>query len=590
MKRIFTLLITAALSFGAFSQAPEKMSYQAVIRNSNGELVKNSPVGIKVSILQTTSDGTAVYAETHTPSTNNDGLVTMEIGEGTVASGNFASINWSTGLYFIKTETDPTGGTDYTIVGTSQLLSVPYALYAKTTGQSVSIPNQKEGDMLYFDGTKWERIPKGTTGQVMTINSEGKYIWVNQYIASTATTSAVSDITYTSVTLNGTVNANGSSTNVSFEYGTTTGYGQTIAATQSPVTGNRNVAVSATITDIPAGTVYHYRMKAVNAFGTTYGNDMVTKNFPALNTTPVTAITLNSATTGGSLISDGGASITYRGVCWSTTANPTLTSSKTMDGSGTGIFTSQITGLTAGTTYHVRAYAISSVGAAYGNDVSFTTSPASFPTIGLVASYPFNGNAEDKSAGANHGIVVGASLTTDRNGVANSAYYFDGVNNYIKVSGGLPITNSFTIAFWAYSESISGYSNIICDGGSSDLGNDFLINFRGNAIGIRADKNAPLNYEDNSPATLSGLDIVNKWVHVVWVMNPANSKVYLNGIQIAEIDEAGTNEGYHDDFSFFGARQVWGSPDNFFKGKLDDIFIYNRALSDSEINALYTFR
>ena len=114
----------------ASAQAPNKMSYQAVIRNSSNALVTNSAVGMRISILQTSATGTAVYVETQNSTTNANGLASLEIGGGTVLSGNFANINWANGPYFIKTETDPTGGTSYTITGTSQLLSVPYALYA----------------------------------------------------------------------------------------------------------------------------------------------------------------------------------------------------------------------------------------------------------------------------------------------------------------------------------------------------------------------------------------------------------------------------------------------------------------------------
>jgi hypothetical protein len=277
-------------------------------------------------------------------------------------------------------------------------------------------------------------------------------------------------------------------------------------------------------------------------------------------------------------------------VCWNTNGNPTITDNKTTDGSGTGSFASSISGLTASTTYYVRAYATNIVGTSYGNQVIFITT-SDLPTIGLVAYYPFYGNANDESINANNGIVSGATLTTDRNGIADRAYYFDGVSNYIKVIGALPITNSFTISFWAYSERSNGYSNILSDGSSDFGGNDFLINFRGNAIGIRADKNnLPLNYEDSSPIELSGLDILNKWVHVVWTMNPNTSKVYLNGSLIMTLNISGTNEGFHDAFSFIGARQVWNSPDNFFQGKLDDILIYNRILSDTEINILYNIK
>ncbi|MEA2042103.1 MAG: DUF1566 domain-containing protein [Bacteroidota bacterium] len=104
------------------------MSYQAVIRNASDNLVTSQTVGIRISILQGSASGTLVYEETQTPSTNTNGLVSIEIGGGT----GFDTISWSNGPYFIKTETDPTGGTSYTITGTSQLLSVPYALHAKT--------------------------------------------------------------------------------------------------------------------------------------------------------------------------------------------------------------------------------------------------------------------------------------------------------------------------------------------------------------------------------------------------------------------------------------------------------------------------
>jgi len=132
MKKIFAFLVAVLLTASVFAQSPEKMSYQAVIRNSSQALVTNAKVGMKISILQDSESGTAVYAETHTPTTNVNGLVSIEIGTGTVVSGSFSAINWAKGLYFIKTETDPTGGTNYTITGTSQLLSVPYALFAKT--------------------------------------------------------------------------------------------------------------------------------------------------------------------------------------------------------------------------------------------------------------------------------------------------------------------------------------------------------------------------------------------------------------------------------------------------------------------------
>ena len=112
------------------------MSYQVVIRDANNALVTSQQIGIQMTILQV---NTAVYEETHTPTSNTNGLVSLEIGTGTVISGSFTAIDWSAGTYFIKTETDPTGGTNYTITGTSQLLSVPYALYAETSNDTPAV-------------------------------------------------------------------------------------------------------------------------------------------------------------------------------------------------------------------------------------------------------------------------------------------------------------------------------------------------------------------------------------------------------------------------------------------------------------------
>lgn len=136
MKTIIILLFAVALTTTVLAQSPEKMSYQAIVRNGANALVANQAIGIRISVLQGSASGSAVYVETQTPTTNANGLVNIEIGTGSVVTGTFASIDWGNGPYFIKTETDPSGGTAYTITGTSQLLSVPYALYAKSAGSA----------------------------------------------------------------------------------------------------------------------------------------------------------------------------------------------------------------------------------------------------------------------------------------------------------------------------------------------------------------------------------------------------------------------------------------------------------------------
>jgi len=134
MKKLYlTLIFILSFAF-LWAQSPQKMNYQAVIRDSNDDLVVNSPIGMEINIRKGSANGTIVYSETQTPTSNANGLVNIEIGGSNafVLGGNFSSIDWSNGLYFIQTKTDPTGGSNYTITGTSQLLSVPYALHSKT--------------------------------------------------------------------------------------------------------------------------------------------------------------------------------------------------------------------------------------------------------------------------------------------------------------------------------------------------------------------------------------------------------------------------------------------------------------------------
>jgi formylglycine-generating enzyme required for sulfatase activity len=165
VKKISFLIATVLLAFGLQAQAPQKFSYQSVIRNSSNQLVVGQTVGIKISILQGSVSGNEVFAETHLPLTNANGLATLEIGGGSIVSGNFANINWANGPFFVKTETDPNGGSNYTITNTSQLLSVPYALYASSANTSnVAI-------------TAGNGVPAGgTNGQVLT-NCNGVATW-----------------------------------------------------------------------------------------------------------------------------------------------------------------------------------------------------------------------------------------------------------------------------------------------------------------------------------------------------------------------------------------------------------------------------
>src|SRR6478736_5650846 len=155
MRKFYSIIAAVMLSANLFAQAPDKMSYQAVIRNSNNQLVSNQKVGMRISILQTSASGTSVYQETHTATTNANGLVSIEIGTGVIESESFASINWASGPYFLKTETDIAGGTNYTITGTTQLLSVPYAKYADKFSGNMNYKKitNMQSPTEYYDAT-----------------------------------------------------------------------------------------------------------------------------------------------------------------------------------------------------------------------------------------------------------------------------------------------------------------------------------------------------------------------------------------------------------------------------------------------------
>jgi hypothetical protein len=171
MKKLLFLSVliihSSVLLFNSASaQAPSGFTYQSVLRDANNDLIINTAVGTQISILQTTSTGTAVYVETHAETTNANGLLTLQVGAGSVQSGTFANIDWSAGPYFVKAETDPAGGATYTITGTQQMMSVPYALYAETSGT---------GGAAGADGPTGPQGPTGADGAVGAAGATGGY-------------------------------------------------------------------------------------------------------------------------------------------------------------------------------------------------------------------------------------------------------------------------------------------------------------------------------------------------------------------------------------------------------------------------------
>lgn len=139
--KAFIVLVLLAFLLATYGQPPQGFNYQGVIRNNQGALVTNNAVGLKFNIRQGSASGVVVYSETHLPTTDQFGSVSLVIGQGTVVSGTFSAINWASGVYYNEVLLDISGGTNYVSMGAAQLMSVPYALYAGSTASSMASNN-----------------------------------------------------------------------------------------------------------------------------------------------------------------------------------------------------------------------------------------------------------------------------------------------------------------------------------------------------------------------------------------------------------------------------------------------------------------
>ena len=363
MKKVALLSIITLLFFSnLISQAPNLMSYQAVIWDASGNLVSEKMVSIKISILQGSVTGTSVYSETHKVQTNINGLVSLMIGGGTSATGKIADINWGSGSYFLKTETDPTGGGNYSIIGITPFVSVPYSYFSM---MSANIQTTKPG------------LP----GQVLKLDEQGKPFWSgssypivsNQMVSLTSCTA--------SITVN--VSDDGGSPVTSRGVVWSTSPNPTITSSKV-IEGNGKGSFSTTLPNLAPNTTYYIRAFATNDVGTGYGSEIKVTTFsgtaiPTLTTIPISDITSTTAKSGGIVTGDCGSVVTTRGVVWSTSPNPTISlTTKTSNESGIGSFTSSLTGLTPNTTYYVKAYATNEFGIGYGQEIAVTTLSLSF--------------------------------------------------------------------------------------------------------------------------------------------------------------------------------------------------------------------
>ena len=259
------------------------MTYQVVVRDANNELVVNQQVGVRIGILKNSPNGVPVYMETHTATTNANGLLSVVVGMGTPFPGTqLADVEWSKDDYYIQSEIDPTGGANYTIVGVQQLVTVPYAFYAGTADYN-KLENRppngtNTGDILYWDAsdTSWHVIPVGSAGQVLTLNPNGVPQWysnvLNQNTPPTLVTDTIYDITGYTMTVKCSIINSGSTGIIAS--------GVCWSSTNpSPSIGNNYTTDGASVgsfishvSGLSSNTKYYVCAYATNSVGTSYGN------------------------------------------------------------------------------------------------------------------------------------------------------------------------------------------------------------------------------------------------------------------------------------------------------------------------------
>ena len=259
MNKFLLVAVCTVSALCTLAQAPEKMSFQAVVRDASNMLVINSTIGMRVSVLQGSATGSPVYVETHTPVTNDNGLVSLQIGDGAVVSGSVSGIDWSNGPYFISTETDPSGGTNYSINGTTELLSVPYALHAANSGIGPQGPVGPQGPPG-LPGCETVRV-----GNMMVV-----YTSTNAYgFSQSESSSGFNSGTWNSISINGTIVGAQASEKTIVIYTTTNAYG--FYQSQSFGTLNAGNWTTTTLSGNVLGAVSNKNQIAVYTDSNAYG-------------------------------------------------------------------------------------------------------------------------------------------------------------------------------------------------------------------------------------------------------------------------------------------------------------------------------
>ena len=521
MKQLLNIFVLLLLANMAMAQAPQGIPYQAVARNSSGSILVSTAISVRFTIRDSIATGVIKYRETFSVTTSVQGMFSVNVGQGTPVTGTFSGINWGTNAKFMQVEMDPAGGSSYIDMGTTQMMSVPYALYANQSGvpgavdlptvatgsiSSISYTSAVSTDTLKANGGEYvfakgvcidtismPSINKSIVSPGNTVGSysvsftgllPGKTYYVRAFAsnkngtaygnvvsfnttalsAPTLTTDTVSSITNSGAICGGNITNDGGTTVTArgLCYGTTSN--PTIAGSTLPI-GSGIGTFSGTITGLASSTLYYVRAYATNATVTSYGAQRsfttVLNSVPVISTYSVSAISYTSATSGITTTNNGGNPITEQGICWGTASNPLATGPHATASNSLGYFSINMTGLSPNTTYYVRAYSINSMGTAYGAQYTFTTLATTTPTVStnsvisiLTTSAISGGNiTSDGGTGiTTRGVCWGVSTTPTK----DSAHTSDGTGSGLYNSNITGLTPGTTYNVRAYATNAIG--------------------------------------------------------------------------------------------------------------------------------------
>ena len=386
----------------------------------------------------------------------NNGNITSLINSG-VSSGTYGS-----GLAIPIISVDEKGR----ITSASTSAISPYSFPNKTSAQKNAMTSISTGTVIWCSDC-------GTRGQMQVYNG---YEWTDLTGAAALTNSisfgaiSSSNISSSTASITTTINTDGGNTITSRGIVWNTSINPTISLSTKTNSGTGTGTFSESITGLSASTVYYVRTYATNANGTVYGNEIsftTTGVTPSLTTTAASSTTINSFTTGGTISNDGGNLVTYRGVCWSTSSNPTINDNRILSGTGTGTFTITLSNLNLATTYYVRSFATNSAGTAYGNERIVTTSSlvAGTSYLGGKIAYIFQSGDAGYIAGETHGFIIMEHKMGMTAVFGTDGTYYSNGGTSTGFGTGMQNTRSLASKSWAnfakyiYNVSYHGYSD-----------------------------------------------------------------------------------------------------------------------------------